>query len=183
MCRVAYGGVVNISNINHMIDTPPTHPMPTHEGKYCARNTRKVECTSDVSGLLDYQTRNATFNSCRLSLMCYMIPTLNEQQWTDGVWRWPNFEFDHESGYSLAIYFIGLMNPWIDVNQQSASTICGKSQSTECKHSLWCNWCTLHVHAMSQFVKMGHNKRMAGWLWLILFIFNSLLSTIYTLEP
>ena len=47
--QVAYGGMVK-RYVNHMIDTPLTHPTPTHvQKKLCAEKPGKSSTCSDVS--------------------------------------------------------------------------------------------------------------------------------------
>ena len=99
--RVAFWGVVNTSNVNHMIDTPPTHLTPTHVGQN--NSARKMWEIGTVSALvmsaaayldsLDYEARKRYFHKLQTESEVLPDPySLVNEQWIDDVRMWPNLE-------------------------------------------------------------------------------------------
>ena len=91
--------MVNASNVNHIIYTPPTHLPPTHVGQKIVRgklgnSSVPVMSAAVYVGSLDYEARKRYFQKLQTESEVLPDPySLENEQWIDNVRRWPSLEF------------------------------------------------------------------------------------------
>ena len=96
-------GAWSNENVNHMIDTPPTHPTSTHVAKMIVRRkpgkTSALHVVMSAAAYVDsiyYEASCRKHYFQKLQTESEVLPdpySLVNEQWIDDVRRWPSLEF------------------------------------------------------------------------------------------